>query len=123
MDPRLVGENTYAEIEYLKMQYRRLGLLDNNGQKTPNPTRFDFNKYPGEEYIPKCTNCCVRYAEIRDKIKKNQKLKSGVQYVELPHCNCRCLWTDYYKTKILNILPNARFVPSSEFYGVKYDTI
>jgi hypothetical protein len=54
--------NTPNEIEYIKTQYIRMGLLNNDGTKIPSKTGFDYNIYPWEKgYIPKCDVCTEMY--------------------------------------------------------------
>jgi hypothetical protein len=119
----IIGENTYNDILYLKYKYKKIGLgLINESSKSLNI--IDFNRYPGEQYIPHCSNCSVRYVELKEKIKNNKGLlKQNDQYVLLNHCDCNCLWTAYYKKKITNIIPNAKFVSSKEKYKLEYDVI
>ena len=50
--------NTQKEIEYIKCQYIKIGLLNKDGTKIPSETGFDYSIYPWEKgYIPKCGKC------------------------------------------------------------------
>lgn len=91
--------NTYAEIEYIKSEYIKQGILDSNGQKIPSPTGFDYCIYPWEKgYIPKCTVC------------KSMTLNTKTNTVTAPHRRCGCLWFNWFKTKFLSVNPDIKFV-------------
>jgi hypothetical protein len=45
--------NTYNECEYIKKQYIQQGILDKYGEKFE--SYFDYNIYPWEYCIPKCS--------------------------------------------------------------------
>ncbi len=96
--------NTYAEIEYIRSEYIKQGVLNGDGTKPPSSlSKIDYCIYPWEKgYIPKCTICC----EMFNNFVANKQDKA----IRSLHKDCGCLWFSWYKTKILSVNPNATFV-------------
>ena len=93
--------NTQSEIEYIRCEYIKIGILNKNGTKTPSPHSFDYNIYPWEKgYIPKCGICNEMY---------NKYKMEPINEVKALHKNCKCLWFEWFKTKLLNIDANIKF--------------
>jgi hypothetical protein len=62
--------NTYNECEYIKKQYIQQGILDKYGEKFE--SYFDYNIYPWEYFIPKCSVCQEMYNKYN--VKKENKV-------------------------------------------------
>jgi len=98
--------NSYAEIEYIRREYIKQGVLNKDGTKTPpGPSGIDYCIYPWEKgYIPKCSTCSEMFNTfVASKDNKDKAIRAL-------HKHCGCLWFNYFKTKILSVNPNASFV-------------
>ena len=92
--------NTHNEIEYIRRQYIKQGLLNADGAKIP--LAFDYNTYPWEGgYIPKCTVC----SEMYNKWMNGDKAKK----ITAPHKGCGCLWFEWFQQKILTVNSEITF--------------
>jgi hypothetical protein len=92
--------NSYAEIEYIRSEYMKQGILNNDGMKISKSSGFDYCIYPWEKgYIPKCDVCSEMF------VKSN-----GENRINAPHKHCGCLWFNWYKRKILKTNQNVNFI-------------
>lgn len=80
--------NTPNEIQYIKEEYIRMGLLREDGTKTVGDNDIDYIIYPWEKgYIPKCIICNTNYTHN----------KLGLNYHNIRHEGC--LWFNWFKRK------------------------
>ncbi len=99
--------NTPNEIQYIRRQYIKQGVLTADGNKIP--SAFDYNIYPWEQgYIPKCAICTEMYNKFVSADNKDN--------IHAPHNRCGCLWFDWYKDKIIKINPDVKFTK-----GINHD--
>jgi hypothetical protein len=93
---------SWEELEHLRRQYQKLGLLDAQFRKTAILSEVDFMVYPGDQFIPQCTICSNEYQNFTTLHKVNPQ-----NNVQLTHDRCGCLWVDYFKNKINKLAPGV----------------
>ncbi len=87
----LMTMNTQNEIEYIKLKYIQMGILNKDGTKKIR--EIDYNIYPWEKgYIPKCSECSEMY---------NKYKIAPISHIHTLRDKCHCLWFDWFKTKLL----------------------
>lgn len=94
-----IRRNTHGEMQYIKHQYVKQGILKPDGHKDKMGA-VDYNLYPweGSVYIPKCQICEETYTNFV----KTALTEHDDEFYS-PHYRCGCLWWNWFEEKIVNL--------------------